>query len=132
MAIEALRFRRNHRAAQDKRAEILDVAASFFLSYGYAGSSVSAMARQSGISKESFYRYFSSKDKLFMAVVDEELEEYQRKLTQLTEDWDEEDLRESLRKVAETLLSVLMSDRTQALRRLVFNEIRRAPAIGRP
>ena len=131
MAVEALRFRRNHRAAQDKRAEILDVAASFFLSYGYAGSSVSAMARQSGISKESFYRYFSSKDKLFMAVVDEELEEYQRKLTQLTEDWDEEDLRESLRKVAETLLSVLMSDRTQALRRLVFNEIRRAPEIGR-
>lgn len=131
MAVETLRFRRRHRAAQDKREEILDVAASFFLAHGYAGSSVSAMARQSGISKESFYRYFSSKEELFMAVIEQELQEYNRNLSQLSEHWDEEDLRESLLKFAATLLSVLMSERTQAARRLVFNEIGRAPEIGR-
>jgi len=131
VAAESLRFSRRDRLAQDKREEILDVAASFFLSHGYAGSSVSAMARQSGISKESFYRYFSSKEELFMAVVDQELQEYKRNLAQLTEHWDEEDLRESMLKFASTLLSVLMAERTQALRGLVFNEIRRAPEIGR-
>jgi AcrR family transcriptional regulator len=131
MPAESLRFRRNNRAAQDKREEILDVAASFFLSHGYAGSSVSAMARHSGISKESYYRYFTSKQELFMAVIDQELLEYQRNLAQLTEHWDDEDLRESLLKFAFTLLSVLLADRTRALRRLVFNEIGRAPDIGR-
>jgi AcrR family transcriptional regulator len=131
MAAESLRFSRRDRVAQDKREEILDVAASFFLSHGYAGSSVSAMARQSGISKESFYRYFSSKQELFMAVIDQELQEYKRNLAQLTEHWDEEDLRESMLKFASTLLSVLMAERTQALRGLVFNEIHRAPEIGR-
>jgi hypothetical protein len=39
-------------------------------------------------------------------------------------------LRESLLSVAETLLSVLMPDRQQAVRRLIFNEIRRSPEIG--
>jgi len=131
MAADSLRFRRRNGVAQDKREEILDVAASFFLSHGYAGSSVSAMARHSGISKESYYRYFNSKEELFMAVIDQELQEYKRNLAQLTEHWDEEDLRESLMKFAATLLSVLMAERTQALRRLVFNEIRRAPEIGR-
>jgi AcrR family transcriptional regulator len=131
MAVESLRFRRSNRVAQDKREEILDVAASFFLSHGYAGSSVSAMARHSRISKESFYRYFSSKEELFMAVIDQELQEYKRNLAQLTEHWNEEDLRESLMKFASTLLSVLMAERTQAMRRLVFNEIQRAPEIGR-
>jgi TetR/AcrR family transcriptional regulator, mexJK operon transcriptional repressor len=130
-AAESLRFSRRDRVAQDKREEILDVAASFFLSHGYAGSSVSAMARQSGISKESFYRYFSSKEELFMAVIDQELREYKRTLEQLTEHWDEEDLREFMLKFASTLLPVLMAERTQALRGLVFNEIRRAPEIGR-
>lgn len=130
-AAESLRFSRRDRVAQDKREEILDVAASFFLAHGYAGSSVSAMARQSGISKESFYRYFSSKEELFTAVIDQELREYKRTLEQLTEHWDEEDLREFMLKFASTLLPVLMAERTQALRGLVFNEIRRAPEIGR-
>ncbi|MGH8034202.1 MAG: TetR/AcrR family transcriptional regulator [Lysobacterales bacterium] len=128
---ESLRFRRRNRAARDKREEILDVAASFFLAHGYAGSSVSAMARHSGISKESYYRYFNSKEELFMAVIDQELQEYKRNLAQLTGQGNEEDLRESLLKFASALLSVLMADRTQAMRRLVFNEIQRAPEIGR-
>jgi len=127
----ALQFRPGRRAPTDKRQEILDVAASFFLSYGYAGSSVSAMARHSGISKESFYRYFDGKEGLFKAVIDQELDQYKQKIRRLTEHWDEEDLRESLLKVAETLLSVLMRDRQRALRRLVFNQMQRAPEIGR-
>lgn len=47
-----------------KKAQILDVASEWFLTHGYAGTSVSAMARQSGISKVSIYRYFSSKEAL--------------------------------------------------------------------
>jgi len=131
MATEALRFTQSTRVALDKREEILQVAASFFLTHGYAGSSVSAMARHSGISKESFYRYFKSKKELFLAVADLELQEYKVNLAKVAEHWDEEDLSESLTKFACTLLSIVLTDRTLALRRLVFNEIGRAPEIGR-
>ena len=131
MASDSLRFSRRKRSVRDKREEILDVAANFFLTHGYAGSSVSAMARHSGISKESFYRYFKGKEDLFMSVAEEELQDYRDRLTQLTEHWDREDLRASLLKFASTLLSVLLADRTLALRRLVFNETQRVPEIGR-
>jgi TetR/AcrR family transcriptional repressor of mexJK operon len=130
MPIETLKVVRSSGEIPDKRQEILDVAASFFLSYGYEGSSVNAMARHSGISKESFYRYFRGKDELFKAVLEQELEQYRQNITRLLEHWDEEDMRTTLFKVAQTLMSVIMTDRQQALRRLVFGETKRDPDIG--
>lgn len=130
MPIESLKLVRSSGENTDKRQEILDVAASFFLSYGYEGSSVNAMARHSGISKESFYRYFRGKDELFKAVLEQELEQYRGNITQLLEHWDEEDMRTTLVKVAQTLMSVILRDRQQALRRLVFSETKRDPEIG--
>ena len=41
-----------------KEQEVLDVATAYFLEHGYQGASINAMARSSGISKESIYRYF--------------------------------------------------------------------------
>lgn len=131
MPLDALKITRSEGDLPDKRQEILDVAAVFFLSYGYEGSSVNAMARHSGISKESFYRYFDSKVELFKAVVERELVQYRDELLQMTEHWGEEGIRESLVMFAQTLLGVVMTERQQALRRLVFNEIHRMPEIGR-
>src|SRR5690606_10698485 len=48
-------------APKAKEQEVLDVATEYFLKHGYQGASINEMARQSGISKESIYRYFSSK-----------------------------------------------------------------------
>jgi len=115
----------------DKRREILDVAASHFLEGGLEGASINAMARESGISKESFYRYFESKEHLLMAVIDRELEQYKHKITRLSEDWDSTRIRESLLNLAETLLGLLMTDRQQAVRRLIFSQTKRAPEFGR-
>lgn len=130
MPIESLKVRRAPGDATDKRQEILDVAASFFLSYGYDGASVNAMARHSGISKESFYRYFRGKEELFTAVVDQELAQYHASIQGLKEHWDEEDMRTTLEKMADTMMSVIMTDRQQALRKLVFEQVRRDPEIG--
>src|SRR5262245_48920718 len=66
-----------------KEQEVLDVATAYFLKHGYQGASINAMARSSGISKESIYRYFSSKKQLFEAVIARELVEYQNLLTRL-------------------------------------------------
>ena len=115
----------------DKRAQILDVASEWFLAHGYAGTSISAMARQSGISKESIYRYFSSKEALLEAVIEKELEFYGRELESahaveigLT------DLREALIRIAETIAYTLNSDRTLDFRRLIFRVSRTSPHVG--
>lgn len=119
------------RKPSNKQEQILAVATTCFLSYGYDGSSISKMARDSGISKESVYRYFTSKQHLFRAVIDQELAQYHQEIKNLTADTNPANARESLLTIAGTLLSLSMSDRQQAVRRLIFNEIRRFPEIGR-
>jgi AcrR family transcriptional regulator len=113
-----------------KEQEVLDVATEYFLQHGYRGASINAMARSSGISKESIYRYFSSKQQLFEAVIGRELIEYRRSLHRLDATLRSMELRAALITVAETILGIITTDRTMALRRLIFEEATRSPEVG--
>ena len=113
-----------------KEQEVLDVATQYFLEHGYQGASINAMARSSGISKESIYRYFSSKKQLFEAVIGRELAEYQAGVRRLLSAEKTMSLRDALVTIAETVLAVVTADRTLALRRLIFDEARRSPDVG--
>ena len=113
-----------------KEREVLDVATAYFLEHGYQGASINAMARSAGISKESIYRYFSSKKELFEAVIARELVEYQEQLRQHDSTIKSMDLRDALIVIAETALAVITTDRALALRRLVFEEATRSPEVG--
>jgi TetR/AcrR family transcriptional repressor of mexJK operon len=113
-----------------KEQEVLDVATEYFLQHGYRGASINAMARSSGISKESIYRYFSSKQQLFEAVIGRELIDYRRSLHRLDATLRSMDLRAALITVAETILGIITTDRTMALRRLIFDEATRSPEVG--
>jgi TetR/AcrR family transcriptional repressor of mexJK operon len=113
-----------------KEQEVLDVATDYFLKHGYEGASINAMARSSGISKESIYRYFNSKQQLFEAVIGRELVEYRRTLRQLDATLKTKELRAALVMIAETVLGLLTADRALALRRLIFDEATRSPDVG--
>jgi TetR/AcrR family transcriptional repressor of mexJK operon len=113
-----------------KEQEVLDVATEYFLQHGYRGASINAMARSSGISKESIYRYFSSKQQLFEAVIGRELIEYRRSLHRLDATLRSMELRAALITVAETILGIITTERTLALRRLIFDEATRSPEVG--
>lgn len=113
-----------------KQQEVLDVASEYFLTHGYEGASINAMARSSGISKESIYRYFGSKKELFEAVIDRELGEYQETLRSIDGSSAHLELREALVSVAEAILGLITTDRTLALRRLIFDEATRSPDLG--
>jgi TetR/AcrR family transcriptional repressor of mexJK operon len=113
-----------------KEQEVLDVATAYFLKHGYQGASINAMARSSGISKESIYRYFSSKKQLFEAVMCRELVEYRNLLTRLGSTLNTMELREALVTIAETVLGVATTDRCLQLRRLIFEEARNSPDVG--
>jgi len=114
----------------EKEREVLDVATEYVLAHGYQGTSISAMARDSGISKESIYRYFSSKKELFEAVIARELHAYQKKLRSLDIKFDSIPLEVALTKTAESILEAVTTDRTLGLRRLIFQESRHSPEIG--
>lgn len=113
-----------------KQVEVLNVASEYFLSHGYKGTSINAMARDSGISKESIYRYFSSKKELFEAVIAKELAEYRSKVEFLDYETESIPLEAALKRIAETILGVVTAERTLALRRLIFQQVRQSPDIG--
>ncbi len=56
-----------------KRAEIMNVAARTFADAGYHGASMSALARECGVSKALIYHYYSSKEALLFDIIESHL-----------------------------------------------------------
>jgi TetR/AcrR family transcriptional repressor of mexJK operon len=113
-----------------KEQEVLRVASDYFLGHGYKGTSINAMARDAGISKESIYRYFSSKKKLFEAVILKELSDYRKRFDFLHVGYETMPLEAGLRQAGVSMLRAVSNDRVLALRRLVFQEAARSPDVG--
>jgi AcrR family transcriptional regulator len=53
-----------------RRAEILDAATTVFAENGFAAADVQEIADKTGVGKGTVYRYFPSKEELFLAAVD--------------------------------------------------------------
>lgn len=54
----------------DRQDEILDVAARLFARHGYSDTDTQLLAEELKVGKGTLYRYFPSKEKLFLATVD--------------------------------------------------------------
>src|SRR3546814_14236049 len=74
--------RREERKTQ-RRASILEVARRSFFEKGYAATTMSGIAATLGGSKSTLWRYFSSKEELFAAVLDDATAEFKRELGEL-------------------------------------------------
>lgn len=55
--------------SEEKRRRILDAAGDCFLEYGLAEASMDEVARRAGVSKQTVYSHFNSKDELFQGVI---------------------------------------------------------------
>lgn len=55
------------------RRRLLDAGGTLFARHGFAGTSMDAIARESGVNKERVYQYFGSKSGFFTAVLDHQL-----------------------------------------------------------
>lgn len=53
----------------DTRQRILDAALELFAAHGFAGTSMRALARASGLRESSLYNHFSGKEELYQAVI---------------------------------------------------------------
>ena len=66
-----------------KRAEIVAIATRSFLEHGYAATSMSAIAEELGGSKATLWGHFGSKNELFAAVIDRQVETFSQDLDEV-------------------------------------------------
>lgn len=59
------------RLPEEKRARVLEAAKKAFASQGFAGANVNRIAEEAGISVGSMYKYFRTKEDLFLAIIEE-------------------------------------------------------------
>jgi TetR/AcrR family transcriptional regulator len=107
------------------RRIILEAALDVFSAYGFRGSTIDQIAEKSGMSKPNLLYYFKRKQDIYVAVLEETLEEWLQPLHELKPDGDPvEELRRYISRKIE------MSAKRPEASRLFANEILHgAPAI---
>jgi AcrR family transcriptional regulator len=61
-----------------KRNQILDGAGLAFGHYGFRKTTLADVVRESGVARATVYKYFASKEEIFRAVIEREVEDIQR------------------------------------------------------
>jgi len=111
-----------------KRRQILDGARSIFMTLGFDGASMGEIAKAAGVSKGTLYVYFSDKNALFQAMV-EEIGYIHRAATV---DLDpREDIVPTLRLFGTAYMNVLCQPQGGSAVRTVMAIAERMPEIGR-
>jgi AcrR family transcriptional regulator len=70
---------------RDARAALLDAAAEVFAARGLREASVDEVAERAGYSKGAVYWHFESKDELFLALLEERIDQPTREMIELLE-----------------------------------------------
>lgn len=63
-----------------RKAQILEVAARVFAAHGFANTQVQTIANHVGVGNGTIYRYFPTKDQLFLAAVERGLQELEAEM----------------------------------------------------
>jgi AcrR family transcriptional regulator len=114
-----------------KRRAILAAATEAFLQHGYLGASMDEVAAKAGVSKQTVYKQFENKERLFAEIVLGTSDQLMDGLAQAYADTLEgaTDPREALRALARRLLDSLTAGSVLQLRRLVIAEADRFPEV---
>jgi TetR/AcrR family transcriptional repressor of mexJK operon len=119
------------RSARKRRA-ILDAASAAFLAHGYLGTSMDEIAAAAAVSKQTIYKHFADKERLFSEIVEATVDEAgDRVAAEASELAASDDLEADLRSVARRQLALVMQPRVLRLRRVVIGEAARFPQLGR-
>lgn len=115
-----------------KHAAILDAATEVFLKGGYLGANMDEIAELSGVSKQTVYKHFASKEALFVEIVMRMTNDAGDLVhTDLPEPGDDANVDAYLRGYAHRQLAVVLTPRLMQLRRLVIGEVGRFPELAR-
>lgn len=111
----------------NKRSEIIQAAMFLFLKNGYAATSMSAIAELIGGSKTTLWAYFASKEELFAAVIDMQVEIFSQEVDEVLTG-QTFSLR-ALRGACLRSIGFLLRENSVLLYRLVMSEGERFPEI---
>ncbi len=124
-------FEGEHRSAR-KRGAIIEAATTVFLSNGYLGTTMDEIAALARVSKQTVYKHFADKERLFSEIVTATVDEIADPNTdEVLKLRDTDDLERDLRRFARGQLRAVMDPRLLQLRRLVIGESGRFPQLGR-
>lgn len=114
--------------ARAKRRQITDAARSLFLSQGFARTSMDAITAEAGVSKQTLYAYFSSKEELLIAIVTEALQALgpQRGVQA---PGTRSELRAALIGFGERMLDTMLREESIAILRLLLGEATHVPEL---
>jgi TetR/AcrR family transcriptional regulator, mexJK operon transcriptional repressor len=115
-----------------KRKAIMQAATTVFLRNGYLGTSMDEIAARAAVSKQTVYKHFADKERLFteiiLATIDQVGAPFHAEVLTLG---DTDDLERELTALASRLMAAVMAPDVLALRRLVIAEADRFPQLGR-
>jgi TetR/AcrR family transcriptional repressor of mexJK operon len=115
-----------------KRGAILEAATTLFLRKGYLGTSMDEIAALASVSKQTVYKHFADKERLFSEIVVSAVKEASDPVHAEVIDLKESgDVEADLRDLARRQLALVMQPRLMQLRRLVIGEAGRFPELGR-
>lgn len=114
------------------RAAILAAAETEFLKHGFLGASMDQVAERAGMSKQTVYAHFGSKEGLFREVVIAMTGGAAETLREdVEEPLDDRPVEAFLLDAATQQQAVVLTPRLMQLRRMVIGEIDRFPDLGR-
>lgn len=115
-----------------KRSAILEAATTVFLDNGYLGTSMDEIAALARVSKQTVYKHFADKERLFVEIVTNMVNEISDPVYhEVLGLADSGDIEADLRDIACRLLNGVVQPRLLQLRRLVIGEASRFPDLGR-
>lgn len=115
-----------------KRQAIVDAARTVFLRNGYLGTSMDEIAALAAVSKQTVYKQFVDKERLFIDVIQGSVQDVDSETQAATHVLGETDeLERDLDRLAQRFLGSLRQPHVLQLRRLIIGEAGRFPALGR-
>jgi TetR/AcrR family transcriptional repressor of mexJK operon len=115
-----------------KRAAILEAATTLFLRNGYRGTSMDEIAALAAVSKQTVYKHFADKARLFSEIAIRTVEEVAEPVhDEVLKLEDSGSVEADLHRLARKLLRMVIQPRILQLRRLVIGEASRFPELGR-
>jgi TetR/AcrR family transcriptional repressor of mexJK operon len=116
------------RPKSEAKAEAILIAASqLFLAQGFQGTSMDAVAKQAGVSKQTVYSHFANKEELFKAVITAKVAIYGFDEAAVVED---ADLRSALLTIAHRFVNLLIDPEVVAMHRVVMGEAASQPRVA--
>ena len=115
-----------------KHQDILQSASAIFVAKGYEGTNMEEIAAKAGVSKQTVYKHFADKERLFAEIVLATTDQVEDVVTLVLKAFAEShDVTDTLQQLGRRFLSAVMQPELLKVRRLVIANADRMPQLGR-